>query len=417
MKAENEGLKKRLMHLEAMMEVARAEVHRMDVLSQSKMLPHNAPQLVNQDVAGLQKKLLRAQADKKSLVQTLRQMLAKNSTKIYQKQAEKAVQAKTAVEMKYTKERHGLEAKIKEANERNAETKELAQTLQEQNMDLQKTVHGLRSKLAETQQKGKDLTSDKANLVETMHNFMRENGELKKKLEVELHKEKAEAGEMQKEITTDKVKIANLTSLNANLTRSRSPGSPVPKALKVAIAKKDTKSKTLASNAPVKKSVAKNPSIHATVGLHMKHSESMAAKMARMKNINKYIDGVNIPAEDSGDAAQKQGDVFARDKQNLLPVPPVAAPQVEHTKGISDWLGIKAAMVKVTPKTRAIPKDVNGLSPLDALDPQAAKEEKVAAAKKVKDDADDGGDGIQNLLAQAKGQLQDMDEAEAGAAF
>jgi len=147
MKAENAGLKKRLMHLEAMMQVARAEVHRMDLLSHSRTVQQNAPQMVSQDVADLQKKLLRVQADKKSLVQTLRQMLAKNSTKIYQKQAEKAVQAKTAVEMKYTKERTGLEAKIKEANDRNAETKELAQTLQEQNMDLQKTVHGLRSKL------------------------------------------------------------------------------------------------------------------------------------------------------------------------------------------------------------------------------------------------------------------------------
>jgi len=409
MKAENAGLKKRLMHLEAMMQVARAEVHRMDLLSQSRTVQQNAPQMVSQDVADLQKKLLRVQADKKSLVHTLRQMLGKNSTKIYQKQAEKAVQAKAAVEMKYTKERTGLEAKIKEANDRNAETKELAQTLQEQNMDLQKTVHGLRSELAETQLKSKDLTSDKANLVETMHNFMRENGELKKELDGETHKEKAEAGEMQKEISADKVKIANLTAKVAIAN----------KAPKVAIAKKDTTRKVLAApatDAPVKNVLVNHEATQATVGLHMKHEESMAAKMARMKNINRYIDRVNIAADDSGDAAQKQGDVFARDKKNLLPTPPVAAP-VKHNKGISDWLGIKVAMQKSIPKTRVVPKDVNGLSPLDALDPEAAKEEKVAAAKKAKEDADEGGDGIDDLLAQAKDQLHDMDSAEAGDAF
>jgi len=365
--------------------------------------------MVSQDVADLQKKLLRVQADKKSLVHTLRQMLGKNSTKIYQKQAEKAVQAKAAVEMKYTKERTSLEAKIKEANDRNAETKELAQTLQEQNMDLQKTVHGLRTKLAETQLKGKDLTSDKANLVETMHNFMRENGELKKELDGETHKEKAEAGEMQKEISADKVKIANLTAKVAIAN----------KAPKVAIAKKDTTRKVPAApatDAPVKNVLVKHEATQATIGLHMKHEESMAAKMARMKNINRYIDRVNIAADDSGDAAQKQGDVFARDKKNLLPTPPVAAP-VKHNKGISDWLGIKVAMQKSIPKTRVVPKDVNGLSPLDALDPEAAKEEKVAAAKKAKEDADEGGDGIDDLLAQAKDQLHDMDSAEAGDAF
>merc|ERR1719199_338360 len=140
----------------------------------SRKLPYGTDDLL--------KKLQAVEADKKSLVQTLRQMLAKNSTKIFQTQAKNALEAKKALEMKCDKDRNTFQTQIKEANSRCDDTKEMAQTLQEQNMDLQRTARDLQGKLTTSEQNQKELIIDKANLVDTMHNLMRESSTLKKNL-------------------------------------------------------------------------------------------------------------------------------------------------------------------------------------------------------------------------------------------
>jgi len=397
LEAENESLKKRNKHLEAMMQVARAEVHRMDDAKKHRHVNGggNNVEVLNQEVEDLQDKLHSAEADRKSLVQTLRQMLSRNATHIFQTQAEKVMKSKQVLETKCGEARMSCEAQVKEANGKSDEAKEVAQTLQEQNMDLQRTVQSLRAQLAVTVQKDKDLKGDKANLVATMHSLMREGTAAKKALRTEKDNEKKEL----QEIAADKVKLAKLAK----------------KAPKPAVAKQ------------ARKIVQKNRP------LHLNHEESTAYKIAKMNHINRYIDRqyasddrsddateqakqaaaapMDAPKESDlqgltkqVDAMQNDEDVLARKRQlNHSPDNPQG-----NSAGISDWLGLKVTNAKPV----AIPKDANGMSPIDALDPDAVKQEKAAVAKKAKSDADDGGDGIEDLLAQAKNQLSAMDRAE-----
>lgn len=409
LEAEIEALKKRNKHLEAMMQVARTEVQRMDAASRKHLEVHvEGGGKDTQEVDDLKKKLHAVEADKKSLMQTLRQLLAKNSTKIFRQQAEK----QQALELKCTNDRIAFQAQIKQANGKCDETKELAQTLQEQNMDLQRTVQDLKAKFSKSEQAGKDLAVDKANLVATMHSLMRESSGYQKELKKEAEKE----NKLTQELAADEAKLAKAAK--------QGKGKPMAKTAKNA------------RKAPLKD--VKNAPMHLT------HEESMASKMAKMTDINRYIDRADMPEipDDSNDnapeqasvaptafssekemkeinkevdAMQKQEDVFARNQVALEKSQGVtnAASQTPHGKaGLSDWLGLKVAPAKPAAEG-AIPRDANGLSPIDALDPDAVKQEKASAAKKAKADADDGGDGIENLLAQAKDQLSAMDAAEA----
>lgn len=408
LEAENEALKKRNKHLEAMMQVARTEVHRMDEAVQARKQHHDVGGSDSEvaDVDDLKKKLQKTEADKKALVKTLREMLAKNSTKLFKKQA----QEKHALEVQCGNERVALQGQIKEANGKCDETKEMAQTLQDQNMDLQRTVHDLRAKLASTVQKDKDLVVDKANLVDTMHNLMRENTNFKQEVQVEAQKEKR----LGEEISADQAKLAKFDA------KKMKKKLPVP---------------------AVAKTVGKKSSPKKHTPLRLNHEESMAAKIAKMRAVNRYIDHADmpeVPADDLSldvpekavaeappadqssdwasmskqvDAFSKQEDLFAKGKLRVETPQELAdgAAVTQHSKGLSDWLGLKVAQAKSA--AGAIPKDAEGLSPIDALDPDAVKQELAAQATKVKTDADDGGDGIQDLLSQAKDQLAAMDSA------
>lgn len=382
LQADNEALKKQNKHLEAMMQVARAEVQRMDhMVGHSKKQGHDGGGVATdtQEVADLKQKLNSAEADKKALVQTLRKMLAKNSTEIFRAQATNAIKAKHALETKCNKDRDNFQAMIAEANEKCDETKEMAQTLQDQNMDLQRNMHDLKEKDAKSEKAEKDLLTDKGNLMETMHNLMRENNKAKKSLQTETEKEKKALQDR----TVEEAKLAKL----------------------------------LEKPKPAKKVVKDGH-------MHLNHEESGASKLAKMKKINRYIDSANTPSDDalSLNAMQKEEDMLAR---------------AHSAAGSSDWGSVGKSMevmekqegllkeAKLAAAERIereavkseaaaeIPKDANGLSPIDALDPEAVKEEADAAAKKAKADADDGGDGIENLLSQAKDQLSAMDTAEA----
>jgi len=408
LEAENAALRARNKHLEAMMQVARSEVHRMDQAAHSRNHPYGTDDLL--------KKLRAVEADKKSLVQTLRQMLAKNATKIFQTQANNALAAKKALEMKCGKERATFEAQVKEATSRCDDTKEMAQTLQEQNMDLQRTVHDLQERFSASEQNQKELTADKANLVATMHNLMRESNGMKKAL----HTERQEKKIVSQELATDEAFIANLTKKKTQPPADMERKTSSPKRAR----------------------------------LHMNTEESDAVKFAKlnakMNHINTYIDRAQMPSDDGSDDApgddtpqqaaaapatpskdndawssvtkqvddlQKQEDVAAKKHavSHVSDSPKAmaeAAAVVDHNEGLGDWLGLPKPK-----KAAGVPRDANGLSPIDALDPDAVKQEKAAEAKKAKDDEDDGGDGIQGLLDQAKGQLAAMDSAEAQTSF
>jgi len=419
LEAENDALKKRNKQLEAMMQVAKTEVHRMDVALKHQHIDAGAAnvevraqEVLNQENVDLKQKLASVQADKKSLVQTLRQMLKRNSTQIFQAQADKAVKLRQAVEMKCAQKQQSCDAQVKEANAKHEEAKDMIQTLQEQNMDLQKVVHEMKDQMAKAEQNGKELGADKANLVTTMHGLMRENSAVKKELQAEKETEKRDL----QEIARDEAKIDKLAKL-----------------------KKVPKEKE-ARKAPPK--VSKNGP------LHLNHEESVAFKNAKMDHINDYIDRQYVrddgnsdvfelstrplgtmafgaeadayatatPAPDSWKSMSQQVDAMAKEEEaasrKRLQTKHVNGAAAASSQGYGDWMG-DLKLVKAKPAAVAIPKDANGLSPIDAIDPDATKQEKIAAAIKAKADDDDGGDGIQELLSQAKDQLSAMDKAEA----
>jgi len=320
------------------------------------------------------------------------------------------------VEMRCAQSQQSCEAQVKEANGKHEEAKDMIQTLQEQNMDLQKVVHEMKEQLGKAEQNGKDLGTDKANLMTTMHGLMRENSAVKKELQAEKETEKKDI----QEIARDEAKIDKLAKLKN-----------VPKAKE-------------ARKAPLK--ISKNGP------LHLNHEESVAFKNAKMEkkmdHINDYIDRQYVrddsssdvfelstrplgtkafgaeadayatatPAPDSWKSMTKQVDAMAKEEEEAsrkrVEAKHVTGAAASSSQGYGDWMGT-LKLVKAKPVAAAIPKDANGLSPIDAIDPDATKQEKIAAAIKAKTDDDDGGDGIQELLSQAKDQLSAMDKAEA----
>jgi myosin heavy subunit len=403
LEADNDALRQQNKQLQAMMQVARSEVQRMDRAAKSRNLRHDGAGSDTEEVARLTMQLDKAKAERKSLATTLRQMLGKNSTKIFRAKADKALKTEKDLEQKYSKEKQALEAKLKEAAGKLAEEKEMVQTLQEQNMDLQKAKKDLTAKLSKSEKKEQDLTVDKANLVETMRSLMRDTAKAKKELQVETEKKE----KVDKDLTIVEAKLANAT---------KSKKIPKP-----AVAKK-------VGNLSPKNSTLK-----------MKHEESMASQIAKLHDMNRYIENAAVAvSEDITDAPeavvaptaapkvsewasvtktvdslQKQEDVFEKNKllnhvadsaQDVA----AAAAATEHKAGLSNWLGLK-----VKPAEGAIPKDANGLSPIDALDPEAVKQEKTSEAKKAKEAEDDGGDGIEDLLSQAHDQLNAMETPDA----
>jgi len=391
LEAENALLKKRNAHLQAMMQVARTEVHRMDdaVKGRHDNGGSNAD-VIGQEVEDLKSQLLKVEADKKSLVNTLRQMLAKNSTQIFRKQADHAVKEKQALEMKCGQERMSFEAQIKEADGKCEETKEMAQTLQEQNMDLQKAVHGFNAKLVKSEQKDNDLSADKANLVDTMHSLMRENTNVKKQLQIETQNEKKATQQ-----------LAAVEAKISKLTKNSPPKVPLRVAREqVARAARKIESKD--------------------GHLHMKHEESMTSKFAKMKDINRYIDNVNDDNSDDvpepkapqvvvvpAPAAQKDSD-WGSVRKSVD-----AMQQREEKAEMLKGAAAKAAAARASAAEAAAAKDADGMSPIDALDPEAVKQQKASEETKAKVEGEDGGDDIQALLAQAKDQLHATDAAEA----
>merc|ERR1719271_1630523 len=103
------------------MQVARAEVRRMDISAaaakaqvRQRQGGSGKDEVLKQEIEDLKKKMKGMETDNLDLVQTLRKMMAKNSTQIFQKQAEHAKEMKMELAMRCAEERHTLEAKIKE---------------------------------------------------------------------------------------------------------------------------------------------------------------------------------------------------------------------------------------------------------------------------------------------------------------
>merc|ERR1719271_1566061 len=129
------------------MQVARAEVRRMDISAAAAKAQvrqrhggGDQAEVLTQEIEDLKKKMKGMEDDNLDLVQTLRKMMAKNSTQIFQKQAEHAKEMKMELAMRCAEERHTLEAKIKERehqiqdlNSKCDDTRVLAKNLQANN--------------------------------------------------------------------------------------------------------------------------------------------------------------------------------------------------------------------------------------------------------------------------------------------
>lgn len=410
--AENAALKKQVVKLEKMMKMAKQEVQRMDVMVKDPANP-----------AHVMMKLKAAEADKKQLVQALRQMLTRNSTKIFEKQAKDELQHQQELTEKWTKERQAMQAQVAAANGKVEEAKEMVQTLQEQNMDLYKKVGEMKPKLEKAEATAKELGADKANLVQTMHGFMRENSKITQELNIEKQKESKLEKELAawQEADEEKQKVEDAKKLKLGKLTKKQGANTAPKPVVKAPVAQARKVSSKSTSTP----------------LHLSHEESMASKLAKMGNINRYMDRIydTYNAEDSNGnmveqfqsdsppptapATQNQWSnditksVAKLEKEEAHTAPrKISFKNVKDEKAagkedLSNWLGLNTAAGRQS-AARAIPKDANGLSPIDALDPDAVKQ-----AKEQKDaDDDDGGDSIKSLLTQAKEQLNEMDRAE-----
>lgn len=363
LQVENQALKKQNQHLEAMMQMARTEVQRMDVAALQKARNQRQrnsgdAEVLMQEIQDLKKKLQTAESDKADLVQTLQRMLKKNSTQMFQKQAERAEQMKMALEMKCGRDRAALEAEVKQANGKCDETKEVAQTLQDENEDMKRKLHVLTGDLGKAVQSNNNLHSDKANLVATMQALMRGNSRCK-----DLEQREA------KELLGEKAAIAKLSKKAAPKPAVEEKSKKVSKAL---------------------------------LGYH-KHAGSGAAKMARalkrqeahMRDIDKYIDSYDDSASEVSanderteqqvqtklSAVQRQEDLFAKGKVG------------SH---LSDWLGFKAAQARAKVAAQVIAQAAER-----AAAEQAAKKQKATPEAEA-----------EALVNEAKAQLADMESAD-----
>lgn len=389
LQAENDALTHRKRQLEGLVQMTRAKVQKAKVVAEKQaQIPGGNPEVLKQEIEDLKNKLKAEENDKRSLVQTLRQMLAKGTTKAFQKHAESDQEKYMNLARKCGEDRHDLQAQGKEAEEKFDEMKELSQSLQGQNMDLQKELAEARAELGKAMSKTKELSMDKANLLATMHSMVRENTKAK----AALHKEEDVVKKEAEELRNDTAMIANLTH---KATKPRP-----------AVAKNATKKTKLTTR--------KLPKVPVTLA-HHKREESMAAQMAHMRDINRYIDSVytarvesddvsdkNTPlATSSGgmdwqnvgaqvDILQKREDVFDQGENAASSQAPVSAGgSAEQSHDLKDWLGLHSQLPK------DVPKDKDGLSPIDALEPEAVKQKQQIAVQQEKADADDGGDGIQ----------------------
>lgn len=344
---ENEALIKRNQHLEAMMQMARSEVHRMDAVAKKRQrhISSGDAEVLGQEIQDLKKKLGEAQSEKSDLVQTLRRMLTKNSTQVFEKQAEKAQQQNMALELKFGQERQALEAQIMEANAKCDTTKEATSKLLEENQQIKEAALKIENELRDAREElskaagaDKELSSDKANLVATMHALMRENTKCKQELQTEKQLEQREA----KEVEAGKIMLTKL------LKKGPAVKKELKKVLKVFPRR------------------------------HHKHSEAAhtAAQLAKMKDIDKYIDSADADNDDEDiseqrlSEVQKQADAVAKGKVG------------SH---LGDWLGFQApAPPKAAAPVKAAPKPVDEAT--DLVD-----QAKAQLALMEKDDADGGG--------------------------
>lgn len=385
LEVENAELRKKNEGLEATMQMARAEVLHMDaVAGTARTLKRLKTQqqvsqqgncgdanVLKQEIQDLKKKLKGTEGDNADLVQTLRRMLQKNSTKIFQKQAERAQEMKMALEMRCAQDRQTLEAQIKDMNGKCDDSKEQAKDLQDENADLRQKLHDLRAEFDKVSVANKDLTSNKAYLVSTMQALIRENNQFKEGLKKESDLEKKEA----KELEVDKATLAKM---------SRSKKTP-----KEPLVKKQQESQKKGSKA--------------LLG-HREKELNTAADHAHIREMNKYIDGAEAPPLEDVEQVKvlqeedlfEKGQVKALQKQEeRLTKEQVQGVEKEEDlleKGkvgahLSDWLGLKIQ--------------------------QPEKKVDVHAATSEESEAFDADSEAASLLRDAKAQLAAMDSIDA----
>lgn len=305
--------------------MARAEVHRMDSAAAHARSErhrgncgHNA-EVLNQEIEDLKKQLRATESEKADLVESVRRMMAKNSTQIFQKQAEKAQERNLALEMSCRDGREALEQQKKVAEDKTETCNQLAHQLQEDKTELGQKLQAafgnaasLQAALDKSASDNKGLAYDKAHLVATMQALMRENTKFKSSLAKERILQEKEV----QQLTADKTMLAKLRKK----ARDRTSGKPAKKGVE-----------------PLR--------MHHTHGTPAQR----AAQKAHMKEIDKYIDRYD-ESGDADDVSEQQMSAMQR-QTDLMKKGKVGA----H---LSDWLGFKTAEVekpvqKTTPQKAA----------------------------------------------------------------
>lgn len=350
LETENEALRKRNQHLESMMQMARAEVQRMDAAAAGHHHRRHGNcgteiDILKQEILDLQNKLRQSDSDKNDLVESLRHMLQKNATKNFEREAveraNRAESLKMALEVKCGKERQALEAQLQAAGGQCDDTKEVAKNLQEENADLKKKLADASAEMALTSKTNKELSTDKVQLVTTMQGLMRENSRFKHGLQKVTEQEEKEASDL----VATKAQLAKLAKIAKKaLTPEKKPAKAMLK-----------------------------------VGAHMHHEHLTDAQRAHMKEIDKYID--------SADPASKDAPFFSDQQMGLIKKQDELIKKGKVGVRLSDWLGIKPP----APKPPA---------------PSAAA--KATPNKKVAAD-DDGEAEAEDLVKQASDQLAAME--------
>jgi hypothetical protein len=284
-------------------------------------------EVLRQEITDLRKKMQGTQSDNANLVETLRRMMSKNSTKIFQRQAERAEEMKVSVEMRCAQERKDLEAQLKDMAGKCDASKEEASNLHEDNAEMLKKLQALQADLAKVTKENKELAANKVYLVSTMQGLMRDNSKFKEQLGKVQGLESKEA----KEISADKATIAKDDAT-------------------IAKAKKATKKPQQAKK---QQHQQKKP----LLGNGKAGADNSAALHAHIREVDKYIDHAEAPPIDDVEylkELQQHEDTLEKGQQQQL------ASLAKKNVHLSEWLGLdpeKAAMKVSAPEAQTADDD------------------------------------------------------------
>lgn len=291
---------------------------------------------------------------------------------------------------------------------------------QEQEVD---TSEALKEEIAELRKKLNLVQADKSNLVQTVQRMLGKNSteifeKQAAKAQLKLANLARRCGNEQQHLSSEKKqangKLGKMKEITQNLQDQNIRLQRALEDTRSQLAKSAEMSKQLSLDkenivsgvqASMRESSKLKKDLKAEIGKEKKteqeleHEKAILASLRKQSKVAaKRIDAMLKPKHKPPKVDAKQQAVKEAAAAKAL------AHELTATKSgqdLSSWLGMR-------PKTAAagaIRKDKDGMSPIDALDPDMVNQEK----QKKKSDSNAGGDDIDSLLKQAKDQLAAMD--------